>query len=158
MNNNALKTRNSDELVGKIIDVRQDGFWYRTKITKYNNSSGEVTVDSTGLDNWPFNYNTLIIDELKTDELKAIKIRDSNSLSFSRLNNNAGKTVYMNGIPHKLTKSLGRNKYQTNRGKINLKTMLKRGLLNDCPFNGTVAKRYASAVRRESNALGYGVT
>ena len=130
----ALRTKNSEDLVGKIIDIRQDGHWYRTKIVKYNNASGEVTIDSTGLDEWPFNYKHLLIDELRTDELQAIKIRDNNSLSFTKLGNNAGKTIYMKGVPYRLIKHTGRNRYQTNRGKINLKNMLTRGLLNDCPF------------------------
>ena len=33
-----LRTKTSEELLGKIIDIRQQGSWYRTKIVKYNNS------------------------------------------------------------------------------------------------------------------------
>ena len=98
--------------MGKIIDIRQDGLWYRTKIVKYNNASGEVTIDSTGLDEWPFDYKYLLIDELRTDELQAIKIRYNNSLSFSKLGNNAGKTIYVKGIPYKLIKQTGQKNYR----------------------------------------------
>ena len=153
-----LQSKSSEELIGKIIDLRQDGSWYRSRVVKFNKYNGLVTINSKGLDNWPFDYDTISIEELKSDELQAIKIRDNNSLSFTKLGANTGKTIYIKGIPSKLVKHIGRYRYETTRGKINLKTLLARGCLNDCPFNGTVAKRYASADKRESNANRYGVT
>ena len=135
LNKIELRTKTGEELLGKVIDIRQNGVWCRTRIVKYNNATGEVTIDSKHLDAWPFNYNIIKIDELKTDELKAIKIRDNNSLSFIKLGSNAGKTIYMKGLPYKLIKYTGSNKYDTSRGKINLKFSISIGSLNECPFN-----------------------
>ena len=86
-----LQSKSSEELIGKIIDLRQDGSWYRSRVVKFNKYNGLVTINSKGLDNWPFDYDTISIEELKSDELQAIKIRDNNSLSFTKLGANTGK-------------------------------------------------------------------
>ena len=50
LNKIELRTKTSEELLGKIIDIRQNGVWYRTRIVKYNNATGEVTIESKHLD------------------------------------------------------------------------------------------------------------
>ena len=45
-----LQSKSSEELIGKIIDIRQDGKWYRSRIVKFNKYNGLVTISSNGLD------------------------------------------------------------------------------------------------------------
>ena len=84
-------------------------------------------------------------------------IRNSNVLSFYNLENNAGKTIYAKGHPIKLVRHIDKAIYETSSGsKVNLEHLINRGDLNQCLLNGGVARRYASAYRRESNAERYG--
>jgi hypothetical protein len=141
-----------EDLVGKIVDIRQNEKWYRCRITHRDN--GRLTIDSQGLDSWPFDYFDFPLDTFRDTTIKihgksAIILRDNNCLSFTELDRNQGKVIFLNGTPLKLIKSLGKGTYRTNKGKINLKDLINKGKLNSCFINGDVAKRHASAFRRE---------
>jgi hypothetical protein len=137
-----------EKLTGRIIDIRQHGEWYRTKIIHHDQfKNNEVIVDSTNLDDWPEFWAgssfTLNLDELI--QLEAVKLRDPNALSFSNIEQNSGKIFYLNKTPIKLIKHLQYGTYQSNRGKVNLRDLITNGQLNSCDFNGNVARRYNSA-------------
>ena len=155
--NDQLKVANcqADDLVGKIVDIRQNEEWYRCRIT--HNRDGNLTIDSDGLDEWPFDYFELRLENFRDTTIKIhgkmpIILRNHNCLSFTNLDANQGKTIFIKGKSHRLIKSLKNGAYVTDRGKIKLKNIIKRGMLNSCFINGDVAKRHASANRREPNA------
>ena len=137
-----------ENLTGRIMDVRQHGEWYRTKILHHTNFlNNEVTVDSTNLDDWPEFWAgssfTLDLDGLIP--LNAVKLRDPNALSFSNIEQNSGKIFYIGKNPIKLIKYIKNGVYQTKKGKLNLRDLISQGQLNSCVFNGNVARRYNSA-------------
>ena len=142
-----------ENLTGRILDVRQHGEWYRTKILHHTNfQNNEVTVDSTNLDDWPAFWAgssfTLDLDGLIP--LNAVILRDPNALSFSNIEHNSGKIFYMGKNPIKLIKHIGNGVYQTTRGKLNLRDLISQGQLNSCVINGNVARRYNSAKKGAS--------
>ena len=146
-----------DDLVGKIVDIRQNEEWYRCRITHRDNEAGSLIIDSQGLDNWPFDYFEFPLATFRDTTIKingkiAIILRDNNCLSFTKIDNNQGKVIFLDGTPLKLTKAMGNGIYKTNKGKINLQDLIRKGMLNSCFINGDVAKRHASAYRRELNA------
>ena len=100
------------KLTGRILDVRQNGDWYRTKVIRHDEFKlNEITVDSTNLDDWPEFWAgcsfTLDVDALVN--LQALKVRSDNALSFTNHNHNTNKVVYINNSPIILRKHLGRN-------------------------------------------------
>ena len=157
-----LRNLDPEELIGRIIDIRQNEAWYRTRVIHYDHSAEELNIDNDKLDKWPFDYYEIDLDDLRNDETIingqcAMVVRNPNVLSFSNLENNAGKTIYAKGHPIKLVRHIDKDIYETDSGsKVNLKLLINRGDLNQCLLNGNVARRYASAYRRESNAERYG--
>ena len=150
---NKIKSETLDNLTGNIIDVRQHGEWYRTKILQHDQfKNNEITVDSDNLDEWPEFWAgssfTLDLDELRP--LEAVILRDSNALSFSKLEKNSGKIIYIDDNPIKLLQYIKNGIYQTKNGEINLKQLIATGQLNSCNFNGTIARRYSSAMQGAS--------
>ena len=135
-------------LNGKIIDIRQNGVWFRTRVVRHDQfKRNEITVDSADFDDWPeFWQNskfTLDIDGLKA--LSALKFRGDNVLSFTKFNNNTNKIIYINNSPITLRQHIGKGVYLTDNGRIDLMQIVRRGRLNSCFFNGNVARRYNSA-------------
>ena len=144
-----LKKEMLDNLSGSIIDVRQHGKWYRTKILQHDQfKNNEIIVDSDNLDDWPEFWAgssfTLDLNELRP--LEAVILRDSNALSFSKLEKNSGKIIYIDNNPIKLLRHIKQGIYQTKNGEINLQNLIEKGHLNSCHFNGTVAQRYSTAM------------
>ena len=144
-----LKKETLDNLTGSIIDVRQHGKWYRTKILQHDQfKNNEIIVDSDNFDDWPEFWAgssfTLDLNELRP--LEAVILRDSNVLSFSKLEKNSGKIIYIDNNPTKLIRHIKQGIYQTKNGKINLQNLIAKGNLNSCHFNGTVAQRYSTAM------------
>ena len=144
-----LEKEKLNNLTGSIIDVRQNGKWYRTKILHHDQfKNNEIIVDSENFDDWPEFWAgssfTLDLNELRP--LEAVILRDSNALSFSRLEKNSGKLIYIGKTITKLLQHIKNGKYQTKNGKINLENLIAKGQLNSCPFNGTVARRYSTAM------------
>jgi hypothetical protein len=151
------------EFIGKIIDIRQDEKWYRTRVIHYCHENDSLIIDSENLDEWPFkNYQEFDLNQCRDgnfliDNQCAIILRSSNALSFSNLENNAGKTIFVKGHPIQLQKCIAGGKYTTTSGsRINLEQLIKNGDLNACILNGVVARRYESTNRCESNAVRYG--
>jgi hypothetical protein len=148
-----------EDLVGKIVDLRQNEKWYRCRITHSEN--GILTIDSQGLDKWPFDYFEIPLETFRDITIKingksAIILRDNNCISFTEMDRNQGKVIFLNGTPLKLMKALGNGIYKTQKGKVNLKDLINSGKLNSCFINGDVAKRHAAASRREPNAYQQG--
>ena len=110
----------------------------------------------------PSEYNEIDLENLRDDSIKingerAIIIRSNRALNFQKIENNSNKTIYINGSRIVLLKHLHNGVYRTAEGtQLNLRDMINQGLLNHCIFNGNVARRYATAHRRESNAERYG--
>ena len=151
------------EFVGKIVDIRQNEKWYRTRVIHYCSENDSMLIDSQNLDKWPFdNYHEFDLKEVRDPTYSignqcAIILRSANVLSFSNLENNSGKTIFIRGHPVKLKKLIEGCTYRTSEGgKLNLKQTIQRGVLNDCILNGVVARRYESTYRCESNAERYG--
>ena len=160
------------EFIGKIIDFRQDEKWFRTRIIHYCRENDSLVIDSKNLDKWPFDYHefdletcrnpdTCIKIEYKnlglTDKQCAIILRPSNILSFSNLDRNVGKVLFLNGHPVSLVKHIEGSTYVTSTGvKLNLCHLIRSGGLNNCILNGVVARRYESTNWCESNAVRYG--
>ena len=158
------KTIPFEDLIGQTIDIRQNDEWYRTRITGYDPDNRLFTFDSTGLDIWPDIlrelYEILEVDELRRSDCIRICPPRKNVLSFSEPNSymNQHKTFYLNGKRITTGKRDGQTFTTHSIGNIDLHHCIRAGLLNKCPFNGRVARRYASAARRESNADRQGVT
>ena len=158
------KTIPFEDLIGETIDIRQNDEWYRTRITGYDPDNHLFTFDSKGLDIWPDNlrdlYEILDADELRSSDCIRICAPRKNVLSFSEpnSNNNRHKTFYLNGKRITTGKRDGQAFTTSSVGNIDLQHCIRAGMLNSCPFNGRVARRYASAIRRESNADRQGVT
>ena len=135
-------------LNGKIVDVRQNGVWFRTRVVRHDQfKENEIIVDSTDFDDWPeFWQNsefTLDIEDLRN--LSALKLRGDNVLSFTKFNNNTNKIIYINNSAVILRQHIENGVYHTDNGKLNLMHIIRRGQLNSCFFNGNVARRYNSA-------------
>ena len=157
-----LKLQNCDaqDLVGKIIDIRQNEEWYRCRVT--NVDGNDLTIDETDLDSWPFDYFTIPLDNFRDPAIRidgklAIILRSNSCISFTNLARNQGKTIVLNNIPITLMKSLGNGSYTTDAENIDLKGIIEQGGLNSCLINGDVAKRHVSALRREPNASQQGI-
>ena len=114
--------------------------------------NNEVIVDSTDFDEWPEFWAgssfTLDLDALR--HLDAVKIRDHNALSFTKIENNTGKIIYINKQPIKLLRHIKNGVYETRNDKLKLKNLISSGQLNTCHFNGTVARRYNTALQGAS--------
>ena len=93
-----IKSDDLDDLKGRIIDIRQNEQWFRTRIIKHNLADDSALIDSSGLDTWPFDWHEIYLDELR-HELDAIKLRDNNVLSFTNNKLNVGKIIFINGKP-----------------------------------------------------------
>ena len=148
------------EFVGRIIDIRQNEKWYRTRVIHYCRDDDQLIICSENLDSWPFSYHDCDLDSCRdparsikikyhnlglTDKQCAIILRPSNVLSFSNLDKNVGKTLFANGHPIFLAKHIEGSKYITSLGdEVNLKHLIQRGGLNNCILNGVVARRYES--------------
>ena len=143
-----LHTGNLGKLTGKILDVRQNGDWYRTKVIRHDEFKlNEVTVDSTNLDDWPEFWagSSFTLDVEALVNLQALKVRSNNALSFTNHNHNKNKIIYIDNSPRILQKHLGDGIFETNNGKINVRQLIRSGKMNSCYFNGNVARRYNSA-------------
>ena len=138
-----------DDSVGTIFDVQlQNGHFYRTEITDYNYDTKQFTIAPGKLDNWPnpiaplADLNTLgIHDTLDTvPHCFAIRFNPIRSPeNLGKLYRSRGKLIVVEDL-HSLEKDL------------------YNGRINSCPHNGSVARRYVSASRRESNANRYEIT
>ena len=141
------------EFTGRIVDIRQDEKWHRTRVIHYCRENDSLKIDSENLDEWPFeNYQEFDLNQCRDrnfliDNQCAIILRSSNVLSFSNLENNAGKTIFVKGHPITLQKCIAGGKHTTVSGsRINLKQLIKSGKLNACILNGVVARRYESTL------------
>ena len=148
-----LAQESPEDLQGHIMDIRQNGEWFRTKIIHHDRyKSNDILVDSNNIDTWPEIWAgssfTLDLNQLKP--LKAVILRDHNALFFDKIDQNSGKIIYIKTHPIKLLRHLRNGIYETKSGKINLSDLIKCGQLNDCPINGIVARRYNSALKGAS--------
>ena len=50
------------EFVGRIIDIRQNEKWYRTRVIHYCRDDDQLIINSENLDSWPFSYHDFDLD------------------------------------------------------------------------------------------------
>ena len=138
------------EAINTTFDVKlTDGHTYRTEIVGFDNPSKQFRLDPGTWDNWPNNcYNS---------------VTNLNDIGIADTLNTVPNIFALRFNPLHSVDNIG--KLYTSRGRlvkvINLDKLVQdvqRGFVNSCPHNGSVARRYISALRRESNANRYGIT
>ena len=140
-------TNEPDDSIDKILDVKVGHDYYRTRISGYNHWTKEFTLSAGS---WDIQGPT------------PAKVQDLNTLGEPGTLDLIPDFYALKFNPITSTDNLG--KHYLRRGKLvkvtslqELQEDLLRGAFCSCPFNGNVARRYATAARRESNAIRHGV-
>ena len=130
--------------IGAIVDAKIDNEWQRFSISDYNFRTHHFTLDSGNFDLPPHQGPRIFqVQDLNTFGNGTFeRIPSPFALKFHPINcdDNIGKLYFLKG------KVIPVNNPDT------LLNHIRRGLVNSCPYNGNVARRYHTAFRRECNA------